>query len=94
MIVSIDHLKQHLRIQQDDEDDLLMSLLLQAQITAENFCFTTFGDTAPEPVRLAVILMASHFYEYRDASDRFAIRAMRIAFESLLWPYRDVTKLI
>ena len=94
MIVSLDHLKAHLRIQHDDEDDLLMSLIIQAQGAAENFCLTSFSTDAPEPVRLAVILMASHFYEYRDASDRFAIRAMRMAFDMLLWPYRDVTRLV
>ena len=94
MIVSLDHLKQHLRIQQDDEDDLLMSLIMQAQAAAEDFCLTAFPNDAPEPVRLAVILMASHYYEHRDASDRFAIRAMRMAFDSLLWPYRDISRLI
>ena len=94
MIVSLEQIKQHLRIQHDDEDELLMGLLLQVQGAAEDFCKTLFDESAPHPVRLAIVLMASHFYEYRDASDRFALQAMRRAFESLLWPHRDVSKLL
>ena len=94
MIVSLEQIKQHLRIQHDDEDDLLIGLLLQAQGAAEDFCKTSFSESASQPVRLAIVLMVSHFYEYRDASDRFALQAMRRAFESLLWPHRDVTKLL
>ena len=35
MIVTLDELKAHLRIQTDDEDALLQSLLAQAQAAAE-----------------------------------------------------------
>ena len=61
MIVSVEELKAHLRIQQDAEDALLERLLHQAQATANDFCRTDFDTDAPEPVRLAVLLMASHF---------------------------------
>lgn len=93
MIVTLSELKAHLRIQHDDEDEYLGSLIRMAQAAAEDFCLMVFPDPAPEPVRLAVMLMASHYYEYRDSPDRFALRAMRMSFESLLWPHRDITKL-
>ena len=88
MIVSVSELKMHLRIQTDEEDTLLESLLAQAQAAAEDRCRTAFEDAnAPEPVRLAVILMTSHFYENRDCSDKAAYATMNAAFASLLSPY-------
>ena len=51
MIVSVEELKAHLRIQQDAEDALLERLLHQAQATANDFCRTDFDADAPEPVR-------------------------------------------
>ena len=44
---------------------------------------------APEPVRLAVLLMVSHYFENRDNPERAVYGTMRIAFENLLYPYRD-----
>ena len=90
MIVSVEELKAHLRIQQDAEDKLLENLLMQAQAAANDFCRTDFDTDAPEPVRLAVLLMASHFYEYRDASDCSAYLTMMNAFHALLYPYRKI----
>ena len=63
MTVSVAELKTHLRIQHDEEDGLLESLLKQAQAAANDFCRTDFDADAPEPVRLAILLMAAHFYE-------------------------------
>ena len=82
MIVSVEELKAHLRIQQNAEDALLERLLHQAQAAANDFCRTDFDADAPEPARLAVLLMASHFYEYRDASDRSAYLTMINAFHA------------
>lgn len=90
MIVSVDELKSHLRIQHDEEDSLLESLLLQAQAAANDFCRTEYDTEAPEPVRLAVLLMASHFYENRDNSDKAAFMTMQMAFHALLYPHRVI----
>ena len=90
MIVSVDELKGHLRIQHDEEDSLMESLLLQAQAAANDFCRTEYDTEAPEPVRLAVLLMASHFYENRDSSDKAAFMTMQMAFHALLYPHRVI----
>ena len=92
MIVTLDELKAHLRIQTEDEDALLQSLLAQAQAAAEDYCRADFHsmDDPPETVRLAVLLMASHFYEYRDSSDRSAYSTMIRAFHALLYPNRVI----
>jgi len=95
MVVSVEELKTHLRVQHDEEDDYLASLIDQAQAVAEDYCRVSF-ETAyaepPEPVRLAILLMASHYYENRENADRQVYGTMRIAFENLLYPYRDTDK--
>ncbi len=93
MIVSVDEVKNHLRIEDDDEDTYLEGLIEQAQAVAEDFCRTTFTGQVPAPVKLAVMLFVSHYYENRDNPDRAVYRTMRIAFENLLYPYRDPDKM-
>lgn len=92
MIVSLNELKAHLRVQTDDEDTFLISLLAQAQEAAEDYCRADFHsmNNPPETVRLAVLLMASHFYECRDSSDRSAYSTMIRAFHALLYPNRTI----
>ena len=93
MILTIEEVKAHLRIQHDEEDDLIEGFIAQAEAVAEDYCRVQFEDTAPEPVRLAVLLMVSHYYENRDNPDRQVYMTMRIAFENLLYPYRDPAKM-
>ena len=93
MILTIEEVKAHLRIQHDEEDELIEGFIAQAQAVAEAYCRVEFEDTAPEPVRLAVLLMVSHYYENRDNPDRQVYMTMRIAFENLLYPYRDPAKM-
>lgn len=93
MIVTVDEVKTHLRIEDDDEDMYLESLIAQAQAVTEDFCRTQFSEAVPEPVRLAVLLFVSHYYENRDNPDRAVYGTMRIAFENLLYPYRDPDKM-
>lgn len=90
MIVTLNELKAHLRILTNDEDALLTSLLAQAEEAASDYCRVPWAEaqTVPETVRLAVMLMASHFYECRDSSDKSAYQTMMHAFHALLWPNR------
>lgn len=93
MVVTTHEVKTHLRIDHDEEDGYIESLIAQAQAAAEDFCRVAFPEPAPEPVRLAVLLMVSHYYENRDNPDRAVYGTMRIAFENLLYPYRDPDKM-
>ncbi len=103
MIVALEELKTHLRIQHDEEDGYLESLLAQAQTAAEDYCRVKFDQIyneemdsdagSLEPVRLAILLMASFYYENRDIPDMTTYKAMRMAFDSLLYPYRDPDKM-
>ena len=88
MIVTVDEVKTHLRIQHDEEDAYLISLIAQAQAAAEDYCRTQFSDPAPEPARLAVLLMVGFYYENRDIPDMTTYKAMRMAFDRRYAPSR------
>ena len=89
MVLTVDEVKQHLRIEYDEEDDLIENLILQAQAAAEDYCRVSFEDEAVEPVRLACLLFVSYHYENRDIPDMTTYKSMRMAFEHLLYPHRD-----
>ena len=89
MVLTVDEVKQHLRIEYDEEDELIEKLILQAQATAEDFCRVSFEEDVPEPVRLACLLFVSYHYENRDIPDMTTYKSMRMAFEHLLYPHRD-----
>ena len=91
MIVSVEEVKSHLRIENDEEDELIESLIKQAQGAAEDFCRVSFdeSDPVPEAAKLAVLLMVSHYYEERDNPDMTIYHTMREAFENLLYPHRE-----
>ena len=93
MIVTVPEAKAHLRIESDVENNFIESLIAQAQAVAEDYCRVIFTEPAPEPVRLAVLLMVAHYYENRDTPERQIYVTLRMAFENLLYPYRDMTKM-
>ena len=95
MIVTVDEVKTHLRIEHDEEDGYIGDLIRQAQAEAEDYCRVSFEtmENPPDPVRLAVILMTSFYYENRDIPDMTTYKATRMAFDSLLYPYRDPEKM-
>lgn len=93
MVITLDEAKAHLRVQYEDEDVYITSLINQVQSAAEDYCRVTFDENAPQAVRLAVLLMVSHYYENRDNPDKHVYLTMRMAFENLLYPHRDLAKM-
>ena len=89
MVLTVDEAKQHLRIEYDEEDELIEILIAQAQAAAEDYCRVSFEENVPEPVRLACLLFVSYHYENRDIPDMTTYKSMRMAFEHLLYPHRD-----
>ncbi len=94
MAVSVEEIKTHLRIENDAEDSYLSALLAAAQASAEDFCRRSFSEEMPEPVRIAIYLYVGFMYTYREGSDQTAYRAMKQAFDALLWPHRDPDKIL
>ena len=94
MAVTVDELKTHMRIEHNDEDDYLSALIAAAQATAEDFCRRSFAEEMSEPVRLAIYLYVGFMYTYREGADQSAYRAMKQAFDALLWPHRDPDQIL
>ena len=94
MIVTVDEIKTHLRIEHDEEDGYLSALITAATATAEDFCRRSFSEDMPAPVRLAIYLYVGFMYTYREGADQSAYRAMKQAFDALLWPHRDPDQIL
>ena len=94
MAVTVDEIKTHLRLEHNDEDGYLSALITAAQATAEDFCRRSFAEDMPEPVRLAIYLYVGFMYTYREGADQSAYRAMKQAFDALLWPHRDPDQIL
>jgi len=65
-------LKQNLIIQDDTEDDFLLELILSALDYAQRYQNRDYScrhfKDLPEITKQAVIMLATHFYESRDAA--------------------------
>lgn len=93
MIVSLDTAKEWLKVQHDEEDELITSLILSVQGMVEDRCRVSFDEQAPMPVQLAVKLMVCFFYEQRDVTEGSALVSVMRCFYALLEPYRDPDKM-
>ena len=63
MAVTVDEVKAHLRIQHDEEDGFILSLIAQAQAAAEDYCRVEFAEDAPQPVRPAFDTRSEDAYD-------------------------------
>ncbi|MGF9946078.1 head-tail connector protein [Priestia megaterium] len=68
MIVSLEQIKQYLRVEIDyfDEDYFLESLILMSEEYIFNATGFKFDDNAPEIAKHIVRLLVSHWYENRE----------------------------
>ena len=91
MVISVEEVKEALRVDGDEDDAFIASLIRNAVSKAESFCRVSFSDseTVPGAVIQAIILQVSHWYQYRDESETGAYNATEAAFRALLWPHRD-----
>jgi len=89
--VKVEEAKAYLRIEYDEEDELIKSLIKKAEAAADSYCRVEFAemDEIPEAAKHAVLLYVGHYYENRENADRESYNAMRAAFENLLYPHRD-----
>lgn len=96
LVVSVEELKQYLRIEHDEEDALIEEMLDSAQTAAEDLCRTEFGDNpdaVPAAIKAAIRMRAGYEYEKRSAPDEKSYNAMRRAFWDLVNPYQDPEKM-
>lgn len=95
MVVSLALFKQALKIDYDDEDEYITTLIEQAKAAAEDYVGRDYDDdTAPRELRAAVQLMAGYFYEHRDGAAGEDYRNMREAFEMTLYPLSETDMIL
>ena len=67
-MLTLDYVKEFLRIDHNEEDGYISVLLLLAKELCENYLMTSLPTPVPEPVKQAQLLVISHFYERRDGT--------------------------
>ena len=67
-MLSLDTVKEFLRIDHNEEDGYISVLLLLAKELCENYLRTELSQEENECIRQAQLLVISHFYEHRDGS--------------------------
>lgn len=94
LTVSVDDFKEYMKVDYDDEDDSIADILDQAESAVEAFIYTGLSEfeSIPAAITTAVKLYAAYFFEERGA-DSSKYKSMRMAFENLLYPYRDTDAL-
>lgn len=68
---SLDMLKRHLNLIATNDDDELLSLFVESAIEHTRLVIgaeTLDFETAPAPIRLAIVMLAAHHYENREAT--------------------------
>ena len=76
--------KSFLRIDGEEEDSLLASLIPVAREHCENYLNASLPTEVPTPVKQAQLLLISHFYEQRSGE------TIPPVVYALLAPYRNI----
>ncbi len=88
MAVTLEEIKEYVRVDSSAEDDLLLVL----KATAESLCGTVLRrnlgelDEIPEPVKIAVLYGISYLYEHREQAD---FKDLTLTIKYLLFGQRD-----
>ena len=67
-MLTLDEVKEFLRIDHNEEDGYISVLLLLAKEMCENYLRKDIIEPMPESVRQAQLLVISHFYENRSGT--------------------------
>lgn len=88
-LLTLDEAKLHCRIDHDDEDSLLSSMIAAAAASVGDFINApeALDDTAPAPVKAAALLLVGDLYANREALVERPL-SKNPTFERLLNPYR------
>lgn len=98
MAVSLDLLKKHVRADDfADDDDYLQHLLGAAEVyiltstnrADEELC-ELGGGTWPKPLQHAVLLIAGHWYNQREAVSGVQMAEVPYTMQALVKPYRKL----
>lgn len=98
---TIDEIKQHCRIDFDDEDTLLAIYLSASISKAENFINRVLKERlddienetdllVTQDIKLALLLIIGHWYANREDTSVGEFKSIPMGFKALLEPYRYI----
>lgn len=92
MVVTVNELKAHLRVDSNDEDNLLSNMIYASQGHIENLMGQAFADITgetPAPLKQAVLMLAAHWFEGREAAATEPVRSIPFSVQDLVAEYRE-----
>ena len=86
-VVSLEEIKNYLRVDFDDDDALLEGIIVQSQqICMDVARFSDFEDFEKQPVsKIAVMYAVAYLYEHREDADH---RALTVELRALMFGIR------
>lgn len=95
MYVTLSEVKEWIKVENDVENGTIQTLIDAAEATVNTYCLKEFdASELPKEIPLAIRLYVDFFFNNRSAGDRVSINAMERAFEAMLFPLRDKTKIL
>ena len=88
MIVTLDEMKVYLRVDYDDEDDLISSLIATAEELVTHVARMSVGElpiNADGNIKTAVLYTVAYLYEHREEADH---HHLMLSLRSLLFGVR------
>ena len=90
MTVTIDNVKEYLRIDHAEDDSLLSGMIVAASTYIDGLCLPLDeGETRPAPVDMAIQILTAHFYENRLPTGTQYTGELPFSVSALIAPYRD-----
>ncbi|WP_143320979.1 head-tail connector protein [Clostridium sp. HBUAS56010] len=88
MVVTLEEIKEYVRIDSIGEDDFLLSLCATSESLCSDILHRTFDEMeeVPDPVKTAVLYGISYLYENREQAD---FRELTLMLKCLLFGQRD-----
>lgn len=87
-MLSLDEVKQYLRVDSSDEDDLLRSLILSAESLVYDVSRLPKDAVVSDPVmKLAMMYTVAYLYEHREEADH---NDLMLTLRALLFGIREV----
>ena len=88
MVVTLDEMKQYLRVDFEDDDTLLCNIIESAQTLCMDVARITDKDTFEEEpcAKIAVMYAAAYLYEHREDANH---HALTLSLRSLLFGCRQ-----
>lgn len=89
-MVTVANAKQHLRVETDAEDNLILGFIDAAKDHFQSIGVDVTADPLPPAIYHAILLMVGHFYENREAVTDQPAHVLPLGVARLIAPYRSV----